>query len=464
MSDQETAKRHNPHKILGPIHIWALGVGIVLVGEFMGWNTAVLLGGSLSALIGMWIISMMYISLSSMTTEMAAVMPEAGGQYVMAKYLLGPLAAFNVGLMVVLQYAMLEAADALVVGEILQAIHPDFQPLPYIILSLLLLTLVNYKGAAATFNLSLIITSIAFASVIILLFSTNFYDGERTLIQMKDLTDGLPYGPLGLLAAMQFSCWFYLGIEGTALAADECRSTGRSLPLGSFLGVATLLIGGTITWFVCAGLLDKNALGTSVYPLFDAALATGKLFTVIAVFVGTMMSCLASANGCINDASRAWAALSKDTLLPDAFSRLHPKYGSPYRSILFLLPISLGFAFTGMLDQVVTFSIFSALLVYLLTCLMMFRSRKMYPLGSIKRSYVSPFYPLPAIICGTLALCVLFGMHLSYSVNMISGAVFYFAASIWFCRRRLKFVDQAHFLEKGLSLWRKQQSASSAGE
>ena len=25
-------------KVLGPMHIWALGVGIVLVGDFMGWN------------------------------------------------------------------------------------------------------------------------------------------------------------------------------------------------------------------------------------------------------------------------------------------------------------------------------------------------------------------------------------------------------------------------------------------
>ena len=28
---------HISHKTLGPVHVWALGVGIVLVGEFMGW-------------------------------------------------------------------------------------------------------------------------------------------------------------------------------------------------------------------------------------------------------------------------------------------------------------------------------------------------------------------------------------------------------------------------------------------
>ena len=33
-------------RVLGPAHVWALGVGIVLVGEYMGWNFAVGKGGA----------------------------------------------------------------------------------------------------------------------------------------------------------------------------------------------------------------------------------------------------------------------------------------------------------------------------------------------------------------------------------------------------------------------------------
>ena len=91
-------------KVLGPMHIWALGVGIVLVGEFMGWNYTVAKGGSLGSLIALWTVAMFYIMIVMMNTEMGSVMPEAGGQYTMAKYLLGPLAAFNVGLMLVFEY------------------------------------------------------------------------------------------------------------------------------------------------------------------------------------------------------------------------------------------------------------------------------------------------------------------------------------------------------------------------
>ena len=43
-------------RILGPVHVWALGVGIVLVGEYTGWNFSADKGGTLAALIICWVI------------------------------------------------------------------------------------------------------------------------------------------------------------------------------------------------------------------------------------------------------------------------------------------------------------------------------------------------------------------------------------------------------------------------
>ncbi len=442
-------------RVLGPLHVWALGVGIVLVGDFMGWNLGIQQGGSLASLIGLWIMGCMYAGQVMMVSEMGTVMPEAGGQYTMAKYLLGPLAAFNVGLMQVFEYTMLAAGDVIVVGQLLNSVLPGVQVLPFTILTLLVLAFINYRGAQATLTLNFFITAVAFISIIVLLFSTNFWDPQATLIQLKELTNGLPYGKLGLMAAIGYSCWFFLGIEGTAMAADECRSPNRAIPLGAIVGLTTLLIGGTVTWFICSGLIPAGELGNSVYPLYEAALATGKLYVFVALFVGTILSCLASANGCINDSSHAWAALSRDTLLPNLFAKEHPKYKSNYRAIIFLLPIALVFAMTGLLDQVVTFSIFSALMVYLLTCLMMYRFRKMYPMGTVKRTFVAPLFPLLPAVVAIIVVCGLFGLHLNYGINLISGAVFYLLSSIWFLKRRAKFLDRDHLLEPGLKKWGK---------
>ncbi len=435
-------------KVLGPIHIWALGVGIVLVGEFMGWNFAIAKGGSLGALIACWAMALLYVSLIMVNTEIGSVIPEAGGQYAMAKYLLGPLAAFNVGLMIVFQYAMLQAADVLVVGAILETIHPDIQSLAYILLSLAVLTLLNYRGIHATLSVNFVITAIAYVTIFILLFGTKFYLPEVSLLQHGELMSGLPYGWLGIIGAFQFGIWFYLGIEGTALGAEECRSTGRSLPLGALTGMVTLIIGATITWYVASGMVHWETLGESVYPLYDAALATKMPFVIGALFVGTILSCLASAIGCIADSSRAWFSMARDTLIPRWFGGIHPKYKTPYRAIIFLLPISLSFGFTGLLDQVITFSIFSGLLVYVLVGYMMFKFRKMYPLESIERGYVSPWHPFPAIVLILLTIVTLFGMYLGYWINLLSGLMFYSIASMWFVLHRYKFVDTNSFIKK----------------
>jgi ethanolamine permease len=447
----------NLNKVLGPMHIWALGVGIVLVGEFMGWNFTVAKGGTIGAIIACWTIGLMYISLVMCNTEIGSVIPEAGGQYAMAKYLLGPLAAFNIGLMLVFEYVMLEASDALVVGAIFHSLNPQIQPLPWIILSLISLTYMNYHGVYATLTFNIIITAIAYLTIFVLLMATRFWSPVQTLINLRSMSNGLPYGWIGILAAFQFGVWFYLGIEGTALGAEECRSTGRSLPVGALTGMITLLIGSTLTWFICSGLVNAKVLGASVYPLYDAAIATRLGPVILALFIGTLLSCLASANGCINDSSRAWFSMARNTLIPEVFGAVHPKYKTPYRAILFLLPIALAFGFTGLLDQVITFSIMSALLVYLMMPIMMFRFRKMYPLGSIKRGYLCPWHPLPAIIVMVLALATTLSLYFGYWINLLAGFGFYFIASLWFILHRNKYVDSGAFIEAGAERWPRPQ-------
>jgi ethanolamine permease len=273
------------------------------------------------------------------------------------------------------------------------------------------------------------------------------------MIRLRELTNGLPYGLIGIVAAFQFGVWFFLGIEGTALAAEECRSIGRALPVGALVGMVTLLIGATITWYLCSGLVAATQLGASVYPLFDAALATHMPWIVAALFTGTLLSCMASANGCITDSSRAWFAMSRDTLIPGAFAAVHPRYKTPYRAILFLLPIAIVFGFTGLLDQIITFSIFSALLVYLLCAYMMFKFRRMYPIGYLKRGYVAPWHPFTAGLLLVLVLATLGGMYFGYWINLLAGFAFYLVASAWFALHRYKFVDYKTLIKAGAVHW-----------
>ena len=111
---------------------------------------------------------------------------------------------------------------------------------------------------------------------------------------------------------------------------------------------------------------------------------------MVLLFVGTIFSTLASANGCINDASRAWFSMGRDRYLPVWFGAVHPKYRTPYRSIVFLVPVALIFALFAPLDQVITFSILSGLLGYTFMSFNMIMFRRKWPLGYDQARLRSP--------------------------------------------------------------------------
>ncbi|MGH3328815.1 MAG: APC family permease [Streptomycetales bacterium] len=454
--EDEPGERLSLRRVLSPIHIWALGVGIVLVGEFMGWNFTVEKGGMYGSLIAAWVVGLLYTSIVMINSEITSAMPAAGGQYAQAKHTIGPLMAFNVGLYLTLSYTMLEAANANVLSYLLTTMSgllgstETLSPYPFATLAILLLAWLNYRGVYATLSVNFVITGFAFLTILALFAGVEGWDPTAQL-HLAGLAgtvgNGLPYGWIGVIAALQFGMWYYLGIEGTAQAAEECRSPSRAIPLGSMAGIITLIIAATLTWYVSAGLLPWQYLGTAITPLFDAARITGSDLLVVLLLLGTLCATLASANGCINDASRAWFSMGRDRYLPAWFGAVHPRYHTPFRSIVFLTPVAIAFAVLPvLLDEptllatVITFSILSGLLMYSFMGPGFIRFRRLWPMGSITRGYVLPFHPLPALTLAALSVLVFFATFLGYGTALLSILAFYFLASIWFVLRRYAYV------------------------
>ena len=432
-------------KVLGPIHVWALGVGIVLVGEFMGWNYGVGKGGAYGALISCWVIGLLYTCVAMIDSEITSTVAAAGGQYAQAKHNIGPLMAFNVGLYMVLTYTMLNAGDIQVAGQLIQIgaqqLGHDINWQPFTILCLALLTLLNYRGVFMTLTVNFFITAAAFLSIIVLFVGVKPWDPSAILLH-KDLLTNLPYGWIGVLASLHFGIWYYLGIEGTCQSAEEVRSPGRALPLGTITGMITLLIAAALTWYVTVGLLPWEYIGwdAELAPLYDTARVTGSETLTVILFVGTLFSAIASANGCVNDAARAWFSMGRDRYLPAWFGAVHPRYRTPFRSILFLTPIAAIFALYIPLAQVITFSILSGLLNYTFMPFNMWSFRKKWPVGSIRRGFQHPFHPLPALTLLILCIATFFAVYLGYGRQLLAMMAFYVVASVWFAFYRYKFV------------------------
>jgi ethanolamine permease len=431
-------------RVLGPAHVWALGVGIVLVGEFTGWNFSADKGGALAALIVCWVIGLLYTSVAMIDSEVTSTVAAAGGQYAQAKHIVGPLMAFNVALYLVFAYTMLEVSDAILVGDLFvsRAGEAELTRHGFVVFTIVLLGWLNYRGVLMTLNVNFVITALAYLSILILFFSVQPWS-QGTVLKLGQLVtpdNALPYGWIGVIAAFQFGIWYYLGIEGTTQAAEEVRSPARSLPFGTMAGMITLLIAAAMTWYVCASLLPWEYLGFTFFPLADAARATGSPALEFILFWGTVLSAVASANGCINDAARAWFSLGRDRYLPTWFAAVHPTYRTPYRAILFLLPIALAFAFIADLNQAITFSILSGVLQYTFMSINIIMFRRKWPLGSIRRGYTHPFHPLPAVVLFLLCSITFFAIFLGFGSQLTAMVVFYLAVSLWFHFYRYKYV------------------------
>ena len=366
-------------------------------------------------------------------SEVTSTVAAAGGQYAQAKHIVGPLMAFNVGLFLVFAYTMLEAGDChawlpgadrgrrfeMALGS-RQAVHRAH---------LVFLAWLNYRGVYATLTFNLVITAIAFIAILVLFFGVEPWTRQHPAA--GELLTGLPYGWLGVIAALHFGLWYYLGIEGTTQAAEEVRSPARALPLGTMTGMITLLIAATLTWYICVGLMPWEYFGQAGHAAVRRG-ASPEHFLDVLLFVGTMFSTLASANGCINDASRAWFSMGRDRYLPAWFGAVHPKYRTPFRSIVFLVPVGIVFAYCAPLDQVITFSILSGLLGYTFMSFNCGMFRKKWPLDTIKRGYVHPFHPLPALVLLLLCAATYFAVFLGYGTQLVAMMVFYIVASLWF--------------------------------
>src|SRR3954466_4828933 len=113
-------------------------------------------------------------------------------------------------------YTMLEASDALVAGDLLKSVAAQagpeaLDPHPFVILTIAVLALLNYRGVFMTLSVNFVITAIAYLAIVVLFIATPPWNPGAVLLR-RDLLNGLPYGWIGVLAAFQFGIWYYLGI------------------------------------------------------------------------------------------------------------------------------------------------------------------------------------------------------------------------------------------------------------
>src|SRR5450755_3907540 len=97
-----------------PWHLWAMGVGAVISGDFFGWNYGLATGGFGGMLWAVAVMTAMYLGLCFSIAGMSAALRHAGGAYSFARTAMGPLGGYVTGVAENMEYILTPAV--IVVG------------------------------------------------------------------------------------------------------------------------------------------------------------------------------------------------------------------------------------------------------------------------------------------------------------------------------------------------------------
>ena len=360
----ETAESLNSRglkKCIKPVHLWAIAVGMVFSGDFYGYSYGFLSGGPAAFLVSIIPVTIMYAAFLFCYMELACSIPSAGGPSAYLKRATGEYTGFIAGISVILVDIFALCAVSICSGSILSYLIPVASPIYYSVGFFIVLMLVSLLGMESTKNFVMVMTIIGLAAIVLYAVIAAPHFESSKFFAVSPFENGMG----GIAGAATFSMWFFFGIEGAAMQAEEMENPKRDIPKGYIPVIITLLITGLIVTFFTAGIADYKQLAEDNYPLTKAlelALGEGSVWPkVFAAFV--LISLITSLSGFILTCSRQVFAMSRDGYLPKLFTKIS-KNGTPVAGVLIPGAVVIMLILTCNVDRLIIMGVFAAMIMY----------------------------------------------------------------------------------------------------
>ena len=416
---------------LGLGAVIALGVGTTVgSGIFSSLSEVANASGSMLFLFLAFIIGgLLQIPANFCYSELASAYPEDGGQYVYFREAGSKMLAFLCGWISIL------ATDPPSISIMALAIVNHlafFVPMSDFALKILAVVFVlifmclhlrSVEGGGAFQTVITAFKIIPFALIIgIGLFNLN----SSLLLSSKQLSGFVGGGLTALIAGVAGTTWSYDGMGAACYMSGEIKDPHVNMPRGLILtAIIVLALYGGLT-FVASGLLTIDELAASDAPI---ALMASKLPGIgniagVAVAIMAIIVVLGSLSSCILFQPRIEYAMAKDNLFFKQFGLVHPKWETPYFSIIVQCALGIILIFATDLAGLLGYFTMIALIKNALTFGTIFVLRKKGEAGGYKPTYKCPgglimpivaifmtctliygeitYAPIPSLICAAL--------------------------------------------------------------
>lgn len=410
-------------KVLKPIHLWAIAVGLVISGDYYGFSYGFAEGGPVGFLISFIPVTIMYVTFLLCYTELATSIPHAGGPSAYARKAMGPFAGFITGFSVMIAFLISPCAVAITTGALVNYLFPAIPAMWATVGFFCLFVLINLFGVETSSKLELVVTMVSLVGLVV------YAAVAAPHFEMSNfITDNpLPNGVGGIAAAMTFSMWFYFAIDGAAMQAEEMANPKRDIPKAYIPAIITLFIGALIAIIFPAGIADYTVISQVDYPLAKSLeLAIGEGCVMSKVLAGlALFSMVASFSAIVLAFSRQSYAMGRTGYLPAAFTKVN-KYGSPTVGLVAPAAVALAFAMTGQTAAAVTVSVFAALIMYTIAIISTFILRAKEP--DLERPFKCGYPVIPVI--AIISVIVLFVCVLVANISILKWVLLVYAVAI----------------------------------
>lgn len=236
---------------------------------------------------------------------------------------------------------------------------------------------------------------------------------------------GAPVGFAALLAGISATTWSFDGMGAVCYMTGEIKEPKKTMPRALIISVIVVTVLYVLLSTVVTGLLPQQALAASDAPVAQAAAqipmiggAAGTITAIMAIIV-----IIGSLSSCIMFQPRIEYAMAKDGLFFKSFAKVHPKWETPYFSILVQCAVAIVLIFASSLSDLLGYFTLVALLKNFMTfgTIFVLRRKTGYdplwkmPCGHLMAGIamfmtgtliVSTFLwaPIPGLICAALVV------------------------------------------------------------
>lgn len=373
-----------------------------LIGGASAW--AVLLAGAAAGVI------------MACFAEVASQFTQAGGPYLYVRAAFGRLVGIEMGWMLWLVRLAAPAATTNLFVIYCGEFWPHAtKPLPrFLILTFLygLLTLINYRGVRASTLVSNVFTVAKLVPLFLVAIAGVFYlmGGHKASPLMP-----AGAGAAAWLKACLLLVFAYGGFETALTPLGEAKNPRRDVAFALFVSLITCtLLYAAIQWVVIGILPDP---GHSERPLADVArLALGPGGAAF-VSVGALISVYGYLSANMLGVPRITFALAENGDFPSIFAAIHPRFRTPYVSILAFALLSWLLALLGSFTWNATLSAVARLLYYGLVCAALPVFRRKQPGAAMFRLPGGSFF---AVLGTGICLGLIAGVNLSGSLILLA--------------------------------------------